>query len=266
MVGETPNLAARLQALAEPGAVVIAGSTRRLLGGLFVLTDLGPLSLKGFAEPLVAFQVEGEGRAEGRFEALHGERLTPLIGRDHELAMLMERWTRAKDGEGQIILISGEPGIGKSRLIRALREELGGELHFALSHFCSPHHTNSALHPIAMHWERAAIFASDDGPGAKLAKLAALLGRATEQLDEAVPLLAGLLGIPAGDRDPALNFSPQRQKQRTFEVLIEQGPAGLARERPVLELYEDVQWIDPSTAELVERVIQQIASGPCCCC
>jgi predicted ATPase len=165
--------------------------------------------------------VEGEGRAEGRFEALHGQRLTPLVGRDHELAMLMERWAWARDGEGQVILISGEPGIGKSRLLRALRQELSGEPHFALSHFCSPHHVNSAFHPVITQLERAAAFESDDGPGTRLAKLEALLGRVPDQSDDAVPLLVALLGIPTSDRYPALDLSPQGQKQRTLEVLID---------------------------------------------
>jgi class 3 adenylate cyclase len=144
VVGETPNLAARLQALAAPGSVVISQATRRLVGGLFELGDLGPLRLKGFAEPLAAWQVEGEGRAEDRFEALHGEHLTPLVGREHELGILLERWAWAKDGDGQVVLLAGEPGIGKSRLIRALRERLGDEPCTPLSHYCSPHHTNSA--------------------------------------------------------------------------------------------------------------------------
>ena len=156
VVGETPNLAARLQALAAPGSVVISQATRRLVGGLFELADLGPLRLKGFAEPLPAWRVEGEGRAEGRFEALHGERLTPLVGREHELGILLERWAWAKDGDGQVVLLAGEPGIGKSRLIRALRERLGDEPHTPLSHYCSPYHTNSALHPVIGLLERAA--------------------------------------------------------------------------------------------------------------
>jgi class 3 adenylate cyclase/predicted ATPase len=257
VVGETPNLAARLQALAAPGSVVISQATRRLVGGMFELTDLGPQRIKGFAEPLNAWQVEGEGRAEGRFEALHGEHLTPLVGREHELGIVLERWSWAKDGDGQVVLLSGEPGIGKSRMIRALRERLGAEPYTPLSHYCSPHHTNSALYPIISQLERAAGLTSDDQPEARLAKLETLVGQATERLEEAVPLLAALLGIATNDRYPALNLSPQRQKQRTLEVLLEQ-LAGLARQRPVIELYEDLHWADPSTLELLDLLVERV--------
>jgi class 3 adenylate cyclase/predicted ATPase len=261
VVGETPNLAARLQALAAPGAVVISQATRRLVGTLFELTDLGPTRIKGFAEPVAAFVVQGEGSADGRFEALHGQRLTPLIGREHELAMLLERWTWAKDGDGQVILIAGEAGIGKSRLLRALREKLAGEPHIAISHLCSAYHTNSALHPIVAQLERAAGFASHDEPADRLAKLETLLSQGAEQLDEAAPLFGALLGVATDERYPAPNLSPQRQKQRTFEVLIEQ-LVGLARKRPVLALYEDLHWADPSTLELLEMVVERARGLP----
>ena len=241
--------------------MVISQATRRLVGGLFELTDLGPARLKGFTEPLAIFRVEGESRAESRFEALRGAHLTALVGREHELAMLLERWGWVRDGDGQVVLIAGEAGIGKSRLLRALREVLAGEPHVALSHFCSPYYTNSALHPIIAQLERAAGFASDDPPDARLVKLEALLGQATDQLDEALPLVSALLGVPSDPRFPALNLGPQRQKQRTLEILIEQ-LAGLARDRPVLELYEDLHWADPSTLELLDLLVERVRALP----
>jgi class 3 adenylate cyclase len=193
VVGEMPNLAARLQALAAPGSVVISQATRRLIGGLFELDDLGPQRFKGFAEPLAAWRVVGEGQAEGRFEARQGARLTPLVGRDEELALLLRRWRQAQGGEGKVVLLSGEPGIGKSRLVREVRERLRGEPHVRLLYQCSPHHTTSPLHPVIAQLERAAQFERDDPPEARLAKLEALLGRGTDRLDQAVPLIAALL-------------------------------------------------------------------------
>jgi class 3 adenylate cyclase/tetratricopeptide (TPR) repeat protein len=261
VVGETPNLAARLQALAAPGTVVVAASTRRLLGALFELTDLGAIRLKGFAQPLAAFQVVGEGRAEGRFEALRGGYLTPLVGREHELGMVLERWAWAKEGHGQVVMISGEPGIGKSRIVRALRDRLASEPHVALSHFCSPYHTNTALHPIITQLERAAGFTPDDEPETKLAKLEGLLGQSTSHLDEVVPLIVALLGLPSGGRYTDLNLTPPRQKQRTLEVLLEQ-LAGLARNGPVLDVYEDAHWADPSSLELLELVVERVRTLP----
>jgi class 3 adenylate cyclase len=261
VVGETPNLAARLQALAAPGSVVISQATRRLIGGLFELADLGPQRLKGFAELLAAWRVAGEGWAEGRFEALHGERLTPLVGREHELGILLERWAWAKDGDGQVVLLSGEPGIGKSRMIQALRERLGDERYTPLSHYCSPYHTNSALYPVIGLLERGAGFARDDTAEAQLAKLEALLSRSSDRLDEVVPLLAALLGVPTGASYPALTLTPETQKRRTLQTLTDQ-LAALAAQQPVLALYEDVHWIDPSTIELLGAMIERIQRLP----
>ena len=261
VVGETPNLAARLQALAAPGSVVISQSTRRLVGGLFELADLGPQNLKGFAAPLAVWRVDGEGHAEGRFEALHGERLTPLVGRDQELSILLERWGSAREGDGQVVLLVGEPGIGKSRMIRTLRERLAGEPHIALSHYCSPHHTNSALYPVIDLLERAARLDREAPPEVQLAKLEAVLGQTSDRLDEAVPLLAALLGVPIGQRYPTLALTPEIQKRRTLQALVDQ-LAALAAQQPVLALYEDVHWIDPSTLELLGLVIERIRRLP----
>jgi class 3 adenylate cyclase/predicted ATPase len=257
VVGETPNLAARLQALARPGTVVISQATRRLVGSLFELDDLGPQSISGFAEPLVAWRVEGEGRAEGRFEALRGEHLTPLVGREHELGILLERWAWAKDGDGQVVLITGAPGIGKSRVIRTLRERLAEEPYTPLSTYCSPYHTSSALHPVIGLLERAARLDREEPPEKQLAKLEVLLSRSSDRLEEVVPLLAALLGVRTDARYPALTLTPEMQKRRTLQALVDQ-LAGLALQQPVLALYEDVHWIDPSTLELVGLVIERI--------
>ena len=262
VVGETPNLAARLQELAAPGGVVIGPTTHSLVGGQFRYADLGVHRFKGLTAPIRAWRVRGRGRAEGRFEARQAAAgPTPLVGREREVALLLDRWQRAKDGAGQVVLLAGEPGIGKSRLIHSLRERLGGEPHTPLSHFCSPLHRTSPLHPIIGLLERAAGFARDDPPGRKLAKLEALLARGTEGVAAAAPLIAALLAIPAGDRYPPLNLSPQRQKERIFEALLGQ-LAGLAAEQPVLALYEDVYWSDPTTLELLDLVVERVQRLP----
>lgn len=196
IAGETPNLAARLQELAEAGAVIIADNTRRLVGNLFELSPLAPCSLKGFAEPVGAWRVTGEGKAESRFEALHGTRVTGLVGREEELDLVLSRWRQTRAGGGHVALISGEPGIGKSRLVLALRERLQGKSKTSLSYACSPHHVNSALFPFVTQLERAAGFAPDDAGDTRLDKLQLLILETTDQPDKAVALFADLLGIP----------------------------------------------------------------------
>ena len=261
VVGETPNLAARLQALARPGSVVISPATRRLLGGMFDLEDLGRQHLKGFAEPLAAWRVAGEGRAEGRFEARQTAGLTPLVSRDEEIALLLRRWQQVKDGEGHIVLLSGEPGIGKSRLVREVRARLESEPHVRLLYQCSPHHTTSPLHPVIEQLERAAGLAQGEPPDARLAKLKALLARGTDRLEQAVPLFAALLGLSTEGRYPALNLTPQRQKQLTLAALVEQ-LEGLAAAQPVLLAYEDMHWSDPTTQDLLGLTIERLQRLP----
>jgi class 3 adenylate cyclase/predicted ATPase len=261
VVGNVPNLCARLQALAEPGDVVISEVTRRLVGGLFELSDLGPQRLKGFAKPIMAWRVAGEIRAEGRFEARQTAGLTPLVGREEEITLLLRRWRQACDGEGQVVLLAGEPGIGKSRLVREMRGRLFEEPHVRLLCQCSPHHTTSPLYPLIEQLERAAGLARNDPPAMRLDKLEALLARGAERLDEVVPLIAALLGVPTGERYPALTLTPEMQKWRTLQALVDQ-VAGLSAEQPVLALFEDVHWIDPTTLELLGIVIERIRRLP----
>jgi class 3 adenylate cyclase len=256
VVGETPNLAARLQALAEPGAVVIASSTRRLTGGLFEYRDLGSVALKGFAENMPAFQVLGAGAAESRFEAFHSTALTPIVGRDEEVELLMRRWAQAKTGEGSVVLIAGEPGIGKSRIAQTVLERLSGEPHTRLRYFCSPHHQDSAFHPSIMQLERAAGFRREDTDEQRLAKLEAVLAQATNDLGEAVPLLADLLSIPTGERYLPLNLTPQKRKEKTLHAQVTQ-VEGLASGQPVLMVWEDVHWCDPTTRESLDLLVDR---------
>src|SRR5256886_3973319 len=222
IVGETPNLAARLQGVAEPNTVVIAEGTRRLLGNLFELEDLGAKDLKGIAGPVRAWAALRQASLGSRFEALHAGGLTDLIGREEELELLLRRWSKAKTGEGQVVLLSGEAGIGKSRLTAALMERLAAEPHTRLRHFCSPHHQDSALYPAITQLERAAGFRREDTPEQRLDKLEAVLSQGTNDLREAAPLIADLLSIPTGDRYPALELTPQKRKQKTLGTLVSQ--------------------------------------------
>jgi predicted ATPase/class 3 adenylate cyclase len=258
VVGETPNLAARLQGIAEPNMVVIAEGTRRLLGNLFELQDLGAKDLKGIAGPVQAWAALRASSVEGRFEALHATGLIALVGREEESELLLRRWSRAKTGEGQVVLLSGEAGIGKSRLTAALLERLAAEPHARLRYFCSPQHTDSAFYPLIGQMERAAGLAHDDTSQAKLDKLDALLAQTLTSIQDAA-LFAEMLSLPNDGRYPALDLTPQQRRQRTLEALIVQIEA-LARSSPVLMIFEDAHWSDPTSLELLGRAVDRIAS------
>jgi len=260
VVGEIPNLAARLQALAGPDAIVIAAGTRRLVGDLFEYRDLGAVKVKGVAAPVPAWQVLRSSAVASRFEALRGSALTPLVGREEEIDLLLRRWTRAKVGDGQIVLITGEPGIGKSRITVELEERLHAEPHLRLRYFCSPYCRDSALYPFIDQLWHAAEFARADPPAAKLAKLEAVLTTAAPLGDD-VALLADLLSLPASKRHPLPDLSPQRKKERTLEALIRQ-LEGLACRQPVVMIFEDAHWIDPTSRELLDLAVECVRNLP----
>jgi predicted ATPase len=263
VVGQTPNLAQRLQALAAPDEVVIADVTRRLAGGLFKYLDLGLHRLKGFALPVLAWRVTGEIEDfANRFDALHDVgNLTPLVGRDDELLQLLEMWRAARDGAGRTVLVSGEPGIGKSRVVLKLRQQLAGTAHMALSFFCNLSYRDSELFPVISRLERAAGFARGDTSGTKLDKLEALIGRYSPDMREVVPLCSALLSVSTAGRYPALDLSPKLQKERIFDALLEQ-LARLTQDRPLLTVVEDVHWLDPTSRELLERVVARVHELP----
>src|SRR6516162_264381 len=260
IVGDAPDLAIRLQVSAQPDTVTIEPTTWRLIGNLFDCRDLGALDANSDTEPIRRWQVLGESVVASRFEALHGSELMALVGRDEEVDLLLRRWERAKAGDGQIILVSGEAGIGKSRITAAFEERLHAEPHLRLRYFCSPYHQDSALFPIIDQLGRAAGFARDDPPAAKLEKLEALLARAAPP-DEDVAFLANLMSLPASERHPLPNLSPQRKKERTLEALIRQ-LEGLAHEQPVVVVWEDAHWLDPTSRELLDLTVEHVRRLP----
>jgi class 3 adenylate cyclase len=256
IVGETPNLAGRLQGVAEPNSVVIAESTRRLVGNLFELQDLGAQELKGVSGPVRAWAALRPASVESRFDALHGSGLTEPVGREEELELLLRRWSKAKSGEGQVALLSGEPGIGKSRLTAALLERVAAELHIRLRYFCSPQRTDSALYPIIGQMERDAGFAHDDAAKSKLDKFDALLARSFTAKQDAA-LLAEMLSLSNDGRYPTLELAPQQRRQKMLEALTAQLEA-LSHLNPILMIFEDVHWVDPTSLELLGRSVDRL--------
>jgi class 3 adenylate cyclase/predicted ATPase len=257
VVGETPNLAARLQTVAEPGSVVVSESTRRLLGRTFELTALGPQELKGFKAPVSAWSIVRESENVNRFEASHSEAMTPFVGREHEVALLIDRWRTAVEGEGQVALLSGEAGIGKSRILAALRERIGDERHIVLRYQCSPHHVNDTFYPIAGQIWHGAGFVSGEPAATRLSKLEKMIARTGLESGEIAPYLASLLSIPTEGRYRLLEMAPSEAKERTIAALIAL-IVGLTKEAPLLALFEDAHWIDPTSLDLLSRTIERL--------
>ena len=260
VLGETPRDATRLLNLAEPSQVLITAGVQRLVGGLFAYRELGPLTVKGVAEPVQGWHVLGPSALASRSEALHADALTPLVGREEELALLLRAWQQAKAGEGRLVLLAGEPGIGKSRLLAALQDELATEPHAKLRYFCSPLHRDSALHPVIARWEHEAGFVRGESAELRLHKLEAIFAR-TELPSEDVALIAAMLSIPTGERYPCLDLSAQRRKEMTVAALYRQ-LVSRARTQPVLVLFEDAHWADPSSLELLDGLVDRLSTLP----
>jgi class 3 adenylate cyclase len=258
--GATPNLAARLQTEAKPNSLLISPATRSLVSGLFAFEDLGKEHLKGISEAVQLWQVTGELGIVSRFEAAHAQGLTPLVARNEEIDLLIGRWRSAKQGEGQVVFLSGEAGIGKSRISQTLRERIAEEPHTRLRYQCSPYHRNSALYPITTQLAFAAGFAADDSSEEKLEKLETVLAPSATERHEVIPIFAAALSIPTGDRYEALTLPPPQLKERTFEVFFEQLEV-LARAQPVLFLFEDAHWIDPTSLEMLNIIVKAYPSA-----
>ncbi len=261
VVGDTANLAARLRSLAEPGTIMVSEPTRRLLGKTFELKPLGPQSLKGFKSPVATWLILREQAIVSRFDAARSEALTPFIGRENEMTLLIERWHRAVMGDGQLVLLSGEAGIGKSRILARLREQVEDERHIVMRYQCSPHHLNDTFYPVISQIWHAAGFVSGEFAGTRLEKLERVVEDTGLSCDEIVPPLAALLAIPTGDRYPPLDMAPADAKERTLTAMVAM-TVELSRQAPILMFLEDAHWIDPTTLDLTNRIVEQVRYSP----
>jgi len=261
VAGETPNLAARIQAAAEPGELLVAAETRKLIGGAFELEDRGERQLKGFEQATRVFRIIGERHVESRFEATRGGALSVFVGRVHELGMLRERWATTRTGQGQAVFVAGEAGIGKSRLVEALIEHAAQAPHELIRLQCSPYDTNSALHPVIERLRRLAGFVAQDAAAERTEKLERLLRELYEDVAAVAPIYAELLSVDTGARYPKLDLAPQDLKEQTLATLVDR-LALLGRRSPVLIVVEDAHWIDPTTEEVLRRATARIANLP----
>src|ERR1700761_2507361 len=261
MVGDTPELAMQLQALTEPDTVVVSAATLRLLGKAFVTRPLDPPSVRSPGGPIPAWLITGERENVSRFDASRSETLTPFVGREEEIALLLERWRRAVGGDGQVAMLSGEAGIGKSRILAMLRERLGGERHVTLRYQCSPHHTNDSFHPVIGQIWHAAGFVGGEPSSTRLDKLERMIASGALPIEEIVPYMAAILAIPPGGRYPPLDLAPGELKERTIAALI--APVvELAKQMPLLMILEDAHWIDPSSLDLANRMVEMARHMP----
>lgn len=260
-IGETPNLAARLQSMAEPNTIVIASVTRSLLGERFEYRDLGSHPMKGFSKPVQVWQVVDRLDVDPDFDLPRLAQMTPFVNRETEVALLLDRWGLVREGEGQLILVSGEPGIGKSRIVLTLQDRIADEAHSVVRYHCSPFHRNSALHPIIEQISRAAKLDRQDADERKLAKLESLFEQIGLERDKFIPVLAPLLSIPTEGRYPQLDLSPQRQKETTLTTLVDALEAYASRQ-PLLVVFQDVHWIDPTSREFLDLLVARVPNLP----
>jgi predicted ATPase len=262
-LGDTPNLAARLQGLAAPDTVVLSAATLRLVQDYFTSQDLGTHTLKGVAAPVPVYRILGESGVQSRLEAIAPSRLTPLVGREEEVALLQQRWAQTRAGQGQVVLLSGEAGIGKSRLVQVLQDHVAHESHARIEWRGSAYHQQSALYPVMMQLQRLLRWQEQETSEEKRRILETTLAAAGLALPEVVPLLAALLSLPLPAHYPDLTLTPQRQRQQTLEALVT-WLAAEAQRQPVLVIVEDLHWIDPSTLELLSLLIDQAANARLC--